>query len=439
MKKIRLFIFGLLALAIFSSNNSFAQQLLHETFSYPLPAFIGGNGDAGSSSNNWTTHSVTTGQTTTIDLIAGSLNYTGLAASAGDKLYFFSNANATSRDVNTPITTTSTVCYYSALINIIDNTQIGATNPDYFMCLGATAGTSVTTLGARLGIKSVNTGANYRLSILNTSGGTPVYTEYTQDLNFGTTYLVVVKYDRSTTPTTAYLWINPSSLGGAEPAGSVSNNSGTNTFTAFASMCLRNSSTTPKAEIDEIRVGATWADVTPICATPAQPSVITGASAPTQGTSEIYTVDNVAGVTYAWTFPADWVPTPSTTNSITVTVGLNAGDVTCTPSNACGAGTVRTLAVTPIPNAINEYTNNNIISVFPNPTIGLVTLTFKGLNNNVKLQLHNVLGSIVFTTNFNAKSDVFTKTLDLSKYPSGMYYIQVVNNGKTYVQKIVKQ
>jgi len=355
MKKIRLFIFGLLALAVFSSNNSFAQQLLHETFSYPLPAYIGGNGNAGSSSNNWTTHSVTTGQTTTIDLIAGSLTYTGLEASAGDKLYFFSNANATSRDVNTPITTTSTVCYYSALINIIDNVQINATTPDYFMCLGASAGTSVTTLGARLGIKSVNTGANYRLSILNISGGTPIYTDFETDLNFGTTYLVVVKYDKNTTPTTAYLWVNPASLGGAEPAGYVSNNSGTGTFSTYASMCLRNSRTTPKADIDEIRVGATWADVTPT-------------------------------------------------------------DV-----------------------AINEYTNNNIISVFPNPTLGLVTLTFKGLNNNVKLQLHNVLGSIVFTTNFNAKSDVFTKTLDLSKYPSGMYYIQVVNNGKTYVQKIVKQ
>jgi len=82
-------------------------------------------------------------------------------------------------------------------------------------------------------------------------------------------------------------------------------------------------------------------------AVPAQPSVITGATNPCQGSSQVYSVTNVAGVTYNWTFPAGWTQTAGgTTNSVTVTVGANAGNVTVTPSNACGNGTAQTLAVT---------------------------------------------------------------------------------------------
>jgi hypothetical protein len=237
-------------------------QILYEAFDYPAGAYIGGNGDAGSTSNNWTTHSVTAGQTTTIDIQAGNLTYTGLASSVGNKVYTFGNANAMSRDVNRAFTSTATTLYFSALINIVDNTQLLAAG-DYFMCFGATAGTTVPGLGARLGAKLATSGTNFRFMIENISGGTPTFTDNGADLNFGTTYLVVVKYNISAPLTVATMWVNPTSLGGAEPTGGIVNSTGTNTFTTFASICIRNNGTTPKANIDEIRVGATWASVTP--------------------------------------------------------------------------------------------------------------------------------------------------------------------------------
>ena len=39
---------------------------------------------------------------------------------------------------------------------------------------------------------------------------------------------------------------------------------------------------------------------------PAQPSAITGATSPCVGSSQTYSVTNVAGVTYNWAFPAGW-------------------------------------------------------------------------------------------------------------------------------------
>jgi PKD repeat protein len=240
-----------------------AQTILYEDFNYAPPAYVGGNGAAGSSSNNWTTHSVTTGQTTTINVVNGNLSYSGLFPSNGYKVSMFGNANLTSRDINRAFTSSNNVLYFSVLLNLIDNSGITATG-DYFMHFGATSGAAVTIFGARLGAKSVNSGANYRFIIQNTSSGTPTFTEFAQDLNFGTTYLVVAKYNKSSSPTIASLWVNPASLGGSEPSGSVTNNSGTGTFATFASICLRNNATTPKVEIDEIRVGPTWADVTPL-------------------------------------------------------------------------------------------------------------------------------------------------------------------------------
>lgn len=255
----------LLLLAI--TNFSIGQVVLNETFDYTVPGFIGGNlattNDA-IGSNNWSTHSntATTG-IGTIDVLAGSLTYTGLASSLGNKILLPGSNTTTPRDINRAITSTSTTLYYSLLLNVVDNTQLSATAPSYFTGFGGSAGASVTSLAARLGAISSNAAANYRLSIQNNSGGTPTFTENPVDLVFGTTYLVVVKLDATTAPITATLWVNPSDLGTTEPVSTITNNSGTTAFAVFGSIFLRNNATTPKVEIDEFRVGQTWADVTP--------------------------------------------------------------------------------------------------------------------------------------------------------------------------------
>jgi hypothetical protein len=82
---------------------------------------------------------------------------------------------------------------------------------------------------------------------------------------------------------------------------------------------------------------------------PAQPSAITGTLNPEIGTSQVYSVTNVSGVTYTWSFPATWnITAGQGTNSVTVTVGTQNGTISVTPSNACGNGTART-ATTTIP------------------------------------------------------------------------------------------
>ncbi|HEY5408706.1 MAG TPA: putative Ig domain-containing protein [Ginsengibacter sp.] len=83
-------------------------------------------------------------------------------------------------------------------------------------------------------------------------------------------------------------------------------------------------------------------------AVPVQPSAITGNASFCIGTSQTYSVTNVAGVTYTWTAPAGWTITSGQgTNSITFsTAGATAGTLSVTPANSCGNGTAQTLPVT---------------------------------------------------------------------------------------------
>lgn len=80
---------------------------------------------------------------------------------------------------------------------------------------------------------------------------------------------------------------------------------------------------------------------------PAQPATITGSTNSCQGTSQSYSVTNVAGVTYTWVVPAGWsITSGQGTNSITATVGTAGGNVQVTPANSCGNGSIQSSAVT---------------------------------------------------------------------------------------------
>ncbi|PKP02749.1 MAG: hypothetical protein CVU11_10885, partial [Bacteroidetes bacterium HGW-Bacteroidetes-6] len=80
---------------------------------------------------------------------------------------------------------------------------------------------------------------------------------------------------------------------------------------------------------------------------PVQPSSISGSINPCESTTGlIYSVTNVAGVTYTWSVPLGWSITAGQgTSTVTVTSG-SSGTISVTPSNGCGNGIGQTLAIT---------------------------------------------------------------------------------------------
>ncbi len=218
------------------------------------------------SANGWTVHSGTTGFINAVNTASdqgNSLAYPGLPASVGNRMALVAG-NA--EDINKAITGITGTGYYSFLLKVSDTLGLSnAVNGDYFTGFGATTGTTVTNFGARTFVKKA-TGNNFLLGILNASGGTVTTTFTPTSYPVGTTLFVVLKLDNTTTPITASLYVNPSP-GAAQPAATATNAQGTSAFANFASIYFRQAGTassgTGNLQIDELRVGSTWASVTP--------------------------------------------------------------------------------------------------------------------------------------------------------------------------------
>jgi len=219
--------------------------------------------------NGWTTHSGTAGQIqalTTPSTSGNSLGFPLLENSVGNR---FGLVSGNTEDVNKPVVGITGVGYFSYLLNVTNTTGLTATAAigDYHIGFGGAAGATVTSLASRVYIKAGSAANTFKIAICNQSGGAITPTFEAGEHPCGTPVFIVVKLDATTTPNiTASLWVNPIP-GTLEPVANLTHNLGTNGLANFASIWLRQGTNTGNLEIDEIRAGATWYQVTP-CNTP---------------------------------------------------------------------------------------------------------------------------------------------------------------------------
>lgn len=116
-----------------------------------------------------------------------------------------------------------------------------------------------------------------------------------------------------------------------------------------------------------------------VTAAPAQPSAISGNTAPCpNATGLVYSVTNVGGVTYNWSVPAGWnINAGAGTNTITVTAGTVGGTISVTPNNGCD-GTAQTLSVS--------------LGALPAQPSAIVGLSAPCMSNTETYSVTNVVG-----------------------------------------------
>lgn len=137
--------------------------------------------------------------------------------------------------------------------------------------------------------------------------------------------------------------VNYQLYNGATPVGSAV--AGTGSALSFGLQTATGTYTVKASNGSCANVSMSGSAVISTTTVPSQPSAITGATAPDLGSSQTYSVTNVAGVTYTWAFPSTWTITGGQgTNSVTVAAGTVNGTISVTPSNSCGNGTAQTLA-----------------------------------------------------------------------------------------------
>lgn len=254
------------------------------SFASALAQSIPFTGTGALNANSWTTHSgVTPGQLVLLSTPSdsgNSLYRAGLASSSGNRTAIVAG---NTEDVNYALSATLTgTVYYSVLVKFTDSStlNLNTATGDYTLGLTSIASSGTTVFQARIYVKQGLTSNTFAVGILNNSGGTAAPTYSSTELSINTTHLFVVKYDLATN--TASLFVNPTP-GSAEPSATVTNSTGTTTAPAqIAGVIIRQGGSatagTGNAEIDEYRVGNSFASVTPAATTKVNKNDIAGLS-----------------------------------------------------------------------------------------------------------------------------------------------------------------
>lgn len=241
----------LLALLTFCMAIAKGQVLLNEPFNYtPDPVL----GLAAQSSSAWLI--VNTGDSILID--NGSLSYTGLSASTGNKIKF-DNAGT---DYYRIFANQTTGTIYSSFILNVSALGTMNTTGSYFAGFIQSASTSL--YGATVWTRLSTTAGKYNVGISTRSNSAISW--LANDLDPATPNFIVFAYvfNPGAGDDVAKIWLNTTAIGSTEPAAGATAVAGTD-LTSVERFLLRQATntTTPFIEMDEIRVGTTWASVTP--------------------------------------------------------------------------------------------------------------------------------------------------------------------------------
>lgn len=240
-------------------------QLVHDPFAYTTGTTLAGQ-QLGT--ETWT--ALNTGAAPTI--VAGSLSVAGLASSSGNSVSL-PGGNYQEALLNFTSTTSGTIFFSLAL-----NVTAAPTGASYVFGLS----TGNTNYGATVWLQA--SGAGYQVGISNRSNSTVSYDSTVHTL--GETVFLVGSYSfvAGAGNDVSSLWVNPASAtfaDAAAPTATASAAGGTD-MTAVNQFLVRGAAGSPISVFDELRVGTTWAAVTPAGAPIPEPStyaVIFGALA----------------------------------------------------------------------------------------------------------------------------------------------------------------
>lgn len=76
--------------------------------------------------------------------------------------------------------------------------------------------------------------------------------------------------------------------------------------------------------------------------------------------------------------------------------------------------------------------------IYPNPSTGIVHIAINGFEGRkLELRVLNVIGSVIYRETITELNDRFTKTLDLSKFANGLYYVKLEGDNASEMRKLV--
>ncbi len=146
------------------------------------------------------------------------------------------------------------------------------------------------------------------------------------------------------------------------------------------------------------------------------------------GTIDLSISGGTAPYKISWTGPNGFTAATEDINNLSV------GVYTVTVNDAyCGTITT-TITVTDFLTSIDEL-DDELISLFPNPTTADVEIKLSPLIQNYQLRVLNTLGEIV--ANKNNMSETYT-SIDLQRMDAGVYFVEIIKGNKLWRRKVIK-
>lgn len=230
-------------IAVLVGSSSLFGQIFYEGFNYTNPSNLGGQG-------GWV--NVNTGDEVVVG--GSSLNVSGLQSSVGGSVSF-DGIGIDPQKTFTAVTSGS--LYFSFAMQVTALGTLDTVTGGYFAGFGANSTTFSTTVWTRA------SGAGYNIGLQNNTSTNGIqWTSTVYGLN--TTVFVAGSFDLDSD--SASLWVNPasSSFSSTAPTAMLTAAAGS-TRTSLDRFFLRQDSLTetPSFIVDELRVGTSWASVTP--------------------------------------------------------------------------------------------------------------------------------------------------------------------------------
>jgi hypothetical protein len=127
--------------------------------------------------------------------------------------------------------------------------------------------------------------------------------------------------------------------------------------------------------------------------------------------------------------------TAATTTVISVTPSVTTSyTVTGTAPNTCSIATVYTQSVSTCTGVDANTTFSNLISIYPNPSNGIITAEF-GFNGEKEILITNSVGQLIKVIKTKNSSEV----IDLDQYAKGIYYVKIMSNENSSNYRIIIQ
>ena len=141
---------------------------------------------------------------------------------------------------------------------------------------------------------------------------------------------------------------------------------------------------------------------------------------------------------WQWYFPGGQPVSSTAQNPVVVYNSSGLHTATFIATNTNGADTAQYTLTTSYCTGVNQLTQSNLISVYPNPNNGNFVISVTGdARGKVTMSLFNNIGQNVYQNSYTKDADVITADCSLQNLAKGIYYLQITTEGTNTVQKIV--